>query len=466
MFDVTLRELCRLTNTTSAPFARHSAAVSGTAIDSRRVRPGDLFFALPGNSCHGSVYAGKALQGGAVAVVSDLPIPANISESQWVHHPSPISLLQQIGGWNRRQSDALVIGVTGSVGKTTTRQMISCVLRGSCHGIQSESNFNNELGVPLTLSRLQQQHAFAVVELGASSAGEIARLAALARPEFGVVTCVSAAHVSGFGSVEAIRRAKMELVEALEPGSTVFLNADDPAVRSMMANTQENTVLFGEAEDATVRATCVTCNNNQLSFRSGGTTFSMSVPGQRFLTSALAAIAVGRETGLRDAVIAEQLRRFRPGAGRGRVRKIGNITVIDDSYNASPASVAAAIETVSTWHGSRRRILVLGDMRELAELERPSHLDVGRQLANGQIDHTLVFGRCADIVASAAVEAGLPASQISVFSDFSTLQSILDCVVGDGDVVAIKGSRAMRLERLISYFVNRDQASLELAKAA
>jgi UDP-N-acetylmuramoyl-tripeptide--D-alanyl-D-alanine ligase len=464
MFHATLRDICKATNASACSPESLDTRTRGAVIDSRQVQPDDLFFAMPGSSGHGSHYAAAALQAGAAAVVSDRPPEHDADTSRWLMHEQPLAALQALGRWNRDQSDALVVGITGSVGKTTTRQMISCVLEACGQGIQSQANYNNHLGVPLTLARLHEEHDWAVVEIGASAVGEIAQLAALARPEFAVVTRVAPAHVEGFGSMQDIRRAKQELAEAVPRGGTVFLNADDPAVAGMCHATCANVVFFGETQAADVVATEVSWCANRLTFRSAGQRFEVAAPGRQFLTCAVAAVAIGREVGLRNSEIADQLAQFQIPRGRGSVSRIGGITVVDDSYNASPLSVAAAIKTASQTWPQGRRILVLGDMLELGEMEDAAHRVVGRQLAAEQIDHALLIGRCAQLVAAEALSSGASPGAISVFRDLSVLQAMLDCILCAGDLLVIKGSRGIGLERLIPFL--RERSSAEIAGKA
>lgn len=449
MFDLRLGDLRRLLHVPPSGTPSDDCPVRGVSIDSRQVTAGDLFVALPGDRTHGALFAADALRSGAAAVLTDGVAGPELPADRRIVVPDAVHALQAIGRDNRARSDALVIGVTGSVGKTTTRQMICHLLDGIGRGLQSHANHNNHLGVPLTLSRLTADDEFAVVELGASAAGEIAHLAELARPEFAVVTAVAEAHLSGFGSLEGVRRGKQELVEAMRAEHTVFLNADDPRVAGMAAATAARVVTFGRTAGSQVRAEAVHSVNDRLRFRSAGRWFELPVTGERFLPAALATVAIGREIGLPDGDLAARLRSFCPGSGRGRVIRGSRLTVIDDTYNACPASVMGAVSVLESWRPAGRRILVLGDMLELGDRSDAAHAELGQRLAAASVDHCLLFGRYASRVADAALRAGRPQNGISVFSDITTLQTVLDCVTGPGDAVLIKGSRAMRLERLL-----------------
>lgn len=439
-----------------------ASIVSGASIDSRAITgtssSGPAFFAVAGEKTHGINFATNALRNGAACVVTDQAVPRqNLADGlrpgnpRLLHVSSATHALQTLGHWNRRQYEGLMIGVTGSVGKTTTRQMIHAVLSQQFSGLQSPRNFNNELGVPLTLCELTADHDFCVLEMGAGRCGDIAALATLAEPEFGVVTRVAPAHLASMGSIEGVQQTKRELIESLPTHGHAFLNADDPLVRSMAKVSRANVTLFGLAADADVRA-------DQVAYRSGVTQFRIeNVPfrlsgGIHLLTSALAAAAIGRVTGVSLTQIADAIDAYRPDAGRGRIVATFPSTIIDDSYNASPASVSACVQSLSSW-SSARRILVLGDMLELGDESDSLHAEIGRMIAQSSITHTLLFGTHADIVANAAREYGLNQNRISVFRDMETLKLVLDCLLCEGDVVWIKGSRSVAMERVVQHLL-------------
>jgi UDP-N-acetylmuramoyl-tripeptide--D-alanyl-D-alanine ligase len=465
MFPCNVTQLIRIVaGQATAPSA--DEPVTGVSIDSRTVKPGDAFFALPGSKSHGVLYADEAIARGAVCVIAESTTGEQNSsrspmvrfhstdsveiDSRIIRVPSALTALQQLACWNRKESSALVIGVTGSVGKTTTRQMIASVLNREFHGVQSPRNFNNELGVPLSLLQLKADHDFAAVEMGAGRIGDIRKLAEIAQPEFGVITRVAPAHVETFGSLDLIRQTKQELAEAIGPEGTVFLNADDTAVRRMAEVVQGNVVLYGFSADAHVRATNIVTDNNRSVLTVDGREYQFQGP-RHLATSALAAIAVGRTAGMSDSRIVDGLAGFQLDAGRGRIVNRSPWTVIDDSYNASPASVVGAIQGLADWPNSRHRILVLGDMLELGQDSAASHFEIGRQLAASRVDHTLVYGQFAERVVEGARSTGVTLNHISVFHDLATLQVMLDCIMTPGDVVLVKGSRGMQMENVVQW---------------
>ena len=444
--------------------------VTGGGIDSRVISNGECFFALGGKTTHGVLFADQAIARGAVCVVTDFKtsrarqshstslmpslsaIDTAETEGRLIRVPDSIAALQTFGRWNRQQSSALVVGVTGSVGKTTTRQMISQVLSSSSCGIQSPRNYNNELGVPLSLLQLAPEHDFAVLEMAAGQLGDIAMLADIAQPEFAVVTRVAETHLQSFGSLEAIRRTKMELPAAVRAGGIVFLNADDPFVRSMQNSTSADVVLFGVSSDATFQATSIVSRDGICQFAADGQTYQIQ-GGPHLVTCAMAAIAVARVVGIRSSEVSASLSRYQPDAGRGRILQRQPWTVIDETYNASPASVVAAMQTLSDFASARRRILVLGDMLELGEGTATFHREIGRALATSHIDHAIIHGSFADEVASGAMSAGVSSNRLSVFREMTTLITMLDCLLTAGDAVLVKGSRSMHMERVIDSLI-------------
>jgi len=466
-FPLTVIQLAGITHGVLADSRYAQQRVAGGCIDSRTITTDDCFFALSGNRTHGVLFADQAIARGAVCVVTDSAAsPSNTThiapampslaaldsaetDGRIIRVADSVVALQLLARWNRQQSGALIVGVTGSVGKTTTRQMITQVLASCFSGVQSQHNYNNELGVPLSLLQLKPEHDFAVLELAAGKIGDIAFLAEMVRPEFAVVTRVAATHLESFGDLDTVRLAKMELPAAVTAGGTVFLNADDAAVLSMSQSTSASIVLFGTIAAADFRATSIHSRDGICQFKVDGQSFQVQ-GGAHLVTGAVAAIAVGRVAGLGTSEIAEGLANYQPDAGRGRIVQRQPWLVIDETYNASPASVLAAIQTLSDCVTARRRILVLGDMLELGSQAIHFHRAVGRALENSQIDHTLIFGEFADAVAAGAIAAGVSTNRLSVFRDIATLSVMLDCVLTHGDAVLVKGSRSMRMERVIT----------------
>ncbi len=444
----TLQDLIVATGGRPSGEVRAGDAVGTVRTDSRQVAPGDCFWALPGSSLNGHDFCGEAIRRGAACCVVEEDRPALAGHPLITVASSPAALAS-FARWHRQSCDAMVIGVTGSVGKTTTRSMLHAVLSGRFAGTQSPANFNNHVGVPLSLLEIKPHDEFAVIELGASGVGEIAALAGIARPEAGIITAVGPAHLERFGSLAAIEQAKGELAEAIPEDGFVVLNGDDPRVRAMAGRARCRTILVGEGPHNDLRPDLVQVATNLLTLTLGDTAFRLAVTGRQHVAAALASIAVAREIGLSDAEIASGLERFQPVGGRCRPMKVGPWTVIDDTYNASPTSMAAACDLLKDWQGPGRRWLVVGDMLELGPDSPEFHRQLGRRAARSNIDGLIAVGPQAGDTIAAAREAGMSAGQLAVCKDFATVFLHLDCWLTPGDVVLIKGSRGMRMEQVI-----------------
>lgn len=430
-----------------------SRSITGGSIDSRTVQPGELFFALPGRRQHGLAFADVAMSHGALAVVVDAQHAAATDAPQIVVDDAEYALAQ-LASCYRHQLDTLVIGITGSVGKTTTRRLIHSVLSASSQGTQSPANYNNALGVPLSLLAINQADEFAAIEVATSQPGEIGYLASIARPEMAVLTRIAPAHLEGLGSLEAIRAEKAELLQAVPRDGVAFLNMDDPLLRPLATALSCRVVTFGEHPDSDLRATDVTADGERLSLTVNGVRFQVKLFGAHHVTNVMAAIAVATEVGLGGEDIQRGLEQFHPEPGRSAVQSVGPWTIIDDTYNASPTSVTALAGSLSSLHGGQR-LLVLGDMLDLGDQAADLHYAVGATLAQTAIDHILTTGVFCESVVEGFLASGGHISRISQFTDLNTLQSMLDIILRDADVVAVKGSRATRMERVVEFLQQR-----------
>ncbi len=422
--------------------------VERIVIDSRDVRPGDLFWALKGHRHDGHEYIEQAARNGAVACVVELS-RVHSHTVPLIAVENSLTALQNVAQWYREQQEALVIGVTGSVGKSTTRHMIHSVLGQEYRGIESPHNFNNHIGVPLTLLSIESDHEFAVVELGASHLGEIRDLCDIAQPEVGVVTRIAPAHLKQFGDLQRICQAKGELLEALPRSGFAVINGDDPLVRELAQRATCRTIFVGERPGNDVVATNVRGENGLLRFRVDGTEFTVTAVGRHHLIAALTAIAIAREVEVEDVEIADALSRFEPLNGRCTSRPVGDWTVIDDSYNASPESMRAACEVLRDWQQCHQRVLIAGDMLELGKESHAFHSEFGRQIAQAGIQRVLCIGEHAAVVAAAARQAGMDPGRIGLPGDAATEQLLLDLWLEPRDVILIKGSRALGMERFV-----------------
>jgi UDP-N-acetylmuramoyl-tripeptide--D-alanyl-D-alanine ligase len=436
--------------------------VRGAAVDSRIVRPGQLFVALPGERTDGHLFLGDAVVAGAAALlVSRAPSPAQLDgfgDVSVVLVPDALVGLGAIAAGWRTRFDPLVVGVTGSIAKTSTKEAIAAVLASTWRTLRSEGNQNNEIGLPLTLLRLGPEHGAAVLEMGMYAGGEIADLARMARPKMGVVTAVQGVHLSRMGSLAAIERAKGELVEALPSDGVAVLNADDRRVRRMADRTGARLLTYGFNPDADVTAEEIA------SAGFGGMRFALRLPagpgggrpvrtaaaipglGKLSVHNALAGAAVGHAAGLAPATIVHALAAGWSAARRAQVIKLGGVTLIDDSYNASPPSMTAALDLLAGLPG--RRVAVLGEMLELGDASASGHHDVGVAAA-ATVDLLVTVGGGAKGIAAGAREAGLVPSRILETRDRDAALDVLTRHLRDGDVVLVKASRGIELDRIV-----------------
>lgn len=417
--------------------------------DSRLCRPGALFVALPGPRQDGHDFVVDAARRGAVAALVSRPVRAPLA---LVHvEDTRRALLPLAAAWRARFS-ATVVGVTGSVGKSTTVQMVAAVLRTGFSTWASRPEWNAELGVPLAVFGLRPEHRYAVVELAMRGLGQIGQLCHVVRPTVGVVTRVGAVHTEQLGSVDQVAWAKAELVQALPVEGVAVLNGDDPRVRAMAAHTRARVVLYGLGHDCTVRAEEVEVTPTGVRFRvrteQGVARGELAIPAPALVSNALAALAVGIHAGvpLRDAV--EALREFRPPPMRLEIHRTSqDVLVVNDTYNASPLSVEAALEAVRALRAGRRVVAVLGEMRELGPLHEAAHREVARRCVEEGVGFLLAVGEGARELAEAARELGLP--QVQWVADARAAAEVVAVQVAPGDLVLVKGSRAVGLEHVV-----------------
>jgi UDP-N-acetylmuramoyl-tripeptide--D-alanyl-D-alanine ligase len=438
--------------------ARSERPILGGAVDSRVVEPGNLFVALPGEHADGHAFVGAALAAGAAGVLISQPLDDRVlagHDATVIRVADPLRALQAVATAWRSRFDPLVVGITGSIAKTSTKEAVATVLAGALPTLRNEGNLNNEIGLALTVLRLRSSHRAAVLEMGMYVGGEIADLARIGRPEIGVVTAVQAVHLSRIGSLEAIADAKAELVEALPADGVAVLNADDDRVRAMAARTAARTSTYGFAADADVRGEDVRARGaDGMAFTlvAGGERVPVTIPGLGRLTvhNALAGAAVGLAAGLRPAAIAESLAAGWSAPHRGQLVRAGGVTIVDDSYNASPGSVTAALELLSGIPG--RRIAVLGEMLELGDGHVAGHRRVG-EMAAAIVDRLVVVGDGAADIAIGAAAAGLQPDAILRVADRAAARDRLIAELRDGDVVLVKASRGVALDVLVEELV-------------
>jgi UDP-N-acetylmuramoyl-tripeptide--D-alanyl-D-alanine ligase len=444
--------------------------ISTTVVDSRRVEPDALFVALKGEHSDGHDFVAQALSQGALAAIveRDLEIeatkldltgatptlPADLSPPLLLRTSNSLEALQRLATFWRSRHDVRVIGITGSVGKTTTKEVTAAVLAVRYSTLKSEASYNNEIGLPLTLVHLTDEHERAVLEMGMYDVGEIADLARIAKPHVGVVTIIGPVHLERAKTLARIVQAKTELLQALPPApeGVAILNYDDEHVRGMAKATKARIFYYGLAPEADLWADEIEglgLEGIRFQLHYNGETMHVRLPllGRHSVHTALRAAAVGLVEGLNWQEIVEGLRG--PGQQLRLVAVPGpeGATILDDTYNASPASTIAALNLLSELDG--RKIAVLGDMLELGDYEQEGHEKVGLR-ALEVADVLITVGKLGRIIGQAALRWGMDAEQVHIVEGCAEAIALLEKVVAAGDVILVKGSRAVKMEEIVS----------------
>ncbi len=462
-----LREVISVKVLAGDPSPSTKRRIRQISTDSRSIRKGDLFVALQGERFDGHEFVPAALaQGAAGAIVHDqyrLPqskgkkgASTGRGEPFLFGVRDPLFAYQQLATHHRSRFDIPVVAITGSNGKTTTKEMVASVLAQRWRTLKTEGNFNNRIGVPHTLFRLSARHQAAVIEMGVDQQGQTTRLCEIARPTIGVITNIGPDHLEFFGSMEGSAQAKAELLDLLPPHGTAILNADDPYFDYLASRAQCRVVSFGIADRADVRAADVSSAASKgTSFRlflpgkSRYTVVSIKVHGLHNVTNALAAAAVGFALNFSGDAIAQGLLRFRPAAMRSQIVAHHGVHIINDCYNANPASMKAAVQVLAQWSPARERVAVLGDMLELGRETQRLHRQVGQFLAPLNLSRLVACGSLGQEIAEGARQAGMPDSSIVEVPDASAAAEVLRKMVRQGDVVLVKASRGMKMEQIV-----------------
>jgi UDP-N-acetylmuramoyl-tripeptide--D-alanyl-D-alanine ligase len=460
-----LREVISVKVLAGDPSPSANRRIRGVSTDSRSIRRGDLFVALQGDRFDGHQFVPAVLaKGAAGAIVHD--------GYQWEGKRTksigsrqqpflfgvrdPLFAYQQLATHHRSRFTIPVVAVTGSNGKTTTKDMVGSVLVQRWRTLKTEGNYNNRIGVPHTLFRLTARHQAAVIEMGVDHQGQTTRLCEIVRPTIGLITNIGPDHLEFFGGMEGSAQAKAELLDMLPADGTAVLNADDPYFDYLAARARCRVVSFGRLERAHVRAI------NVVSDARKGTTFGLLLPGKsrptavvikvhgmHNVTNALAAAAVGFSLNLTGVMIAQGLAKFRPAAMRSQVITHHGVQIINDCYNANPASMQAALQLLGEWNPARERIAVLGDMLELGRDAEHMHRDVGRFAAGLGLSRLVVCGQLGKEIAAGARQEGMSQTAIVEVADAASAADLLKKFVRRGDVVLVKASRGMRMEQIV-----------------
>ncbi len=428
---------------------RAGVQVLGVSTDTRTLASGELFVALRGANFDGHAFLGEAERKGAAACLCEEPVAG--SGIPVVTVSDTLKALGDLAAQRRRQFDGPVVAITGTSGKTTTKEMVAAILEATGPGLKTAGNFNNLIGLPLTLFGLADKHRWAVLEMGMNRRGEIARLSEIAAPTIGLVTNVGAGHLEGLGGIEGVARAKGELFAAIQPGGVAVVNCDDARVMQLPVANGVRRLTFGmELESLDVSATILEQDGlgSRFALRSdeGTVEVRLQAPGNHQVANALAAAAVAVALEVPLATIAAALEGFRPTSGRMMpVTLKDEMLLFDDTYNANPLSMRSALETLRDLETDGGRFAVLGDMLELGEQAAELHREIGG-VAAGCVDGLVALGQFAGDLTGGAVAAGLSSERARVVTDHAEAVETLVPWLKRGARILVKGSRGMRME--------------------
>ena len=425
----------------------------GASNDSRKIQPGELFVVLKGER-DGHDYIPAAMERGAAAVLGS----RQVGDYPMILVEDTRKALGDIARQERLRLNMKVVAVTGSVGKSTTKEMIACVLDGTYRVGKTPANHNNDIGMPMALLAMPEDTEVAVLEMGMNHFREIAYLASIGRPDVAVITNIGTMHIEHLGSMQGILQAKLEILEGMQENGRIILNGDDQLLWNRHKLYPVHTRYFGiQNPECDVLGSDISQQEGILSFQvhSGSLTFpaELALEGEHYVPDALAAISVGLEMGVDAAKIQERLSRFRNMAGRQEILEIRGCTVIKDCYNAGPESMAAALNVLG--HKPGRHIAVLGDMLELGVCTQAEHYRIGR-IAAEKADVLMAYGPNAPRVIGGAITGGMNDRCAKAYDDQKKLAEALGRIARPGDVILVKGSRGMHMERVLDLFGKED----------
>ena len=421
----------------------------GACNDTRELQPGQLFVALQGIR-DGNDFVPSAMAAGAAAALCT----RRMGDYPAIYVSDTRTALGDIARGERQRLGMKVVGITGSVGKSTTKEMVAQVLGGTYRTEKTPVNHNNDIGMPMAILGMPEDTQVAVLEMGMNHFREMAYLSSIARPDVALILNIGTMHIENLGTMEGIRQAKFEIVEGMGPAGELVLNGDDTMLRNLPDMLRQKITYFGKDSGCAVRWLDARQEEEALCFRveTRDTSFPVEIhlEGLHFIPDAMAAVSVGLLLGVPPQTISDQLKKFRNLSGRQEILQVGGYTIIKDCYNAGPESMAAALQVLGTKHG--RRIAVLGDMLELGTSAQAEHYRIGR-LAVESTDMVLAYGPNAPRVRSGCITGGMPDSRCRAFQDKDELLSVLRRFARPGDVILFKGSHGMHMETVLEAFL-------------
>ena len=449
-----------------APLAENAPPILSVSTDSRMLQPSSVFVAIKGERYDGHQYLRDVAAAGAVAAIIQTPPTVSMPNLSLIQVPDTRMALGKLASFVRTSIRATVVGVAGSNGKTGTKHLIDAALNVKLRGTYSPKSFNNDIGVPLAIFPADPQQDYLILEMGTNNPGEIRTLTTMATPDIAVITNCSAEHLMGLGDLIGVRQENASMIEGLDPErGLLVVNGDDPELLSAVSHWKGRRITFGFKPSNDLFAAEVEADGRGVRFcLNGNDKFRFDIPllGRHTACNALAAIAVARRLGLTEAEVAQGLSRARGPDMRLQLQTIGGVTLLNDAYNANPASMRAALETIAHIPTRGRRFAVLADMLELGRSSERFHREAGPQAAQAQLDGLICVGPQSRLIAESAIASGMDAQRVSHFADAAQAAREIVRWFAEGDLVLLKGSRGMKLETLAAA-LGQERQPLKLA---
>ncbi len=436
-----------------------SAEFKGISINSRSVMRGELFFCIKGETFDGHDFLHDAISRNISGIVfSDRE---KLSTAQLkpggpfaIQVEDTLRALQDLAAFNRKQFPVRVVGITGSNGKSTTKEMIAAIAETTCKTLKNKGNLNNHIGLPLSLFELNKEHELAVLEMGMSAAGEIRRLAEIAQPEIGVITNIFPAHLVELKNIKSVQAAKGELFDALGREGTAIVNADDPLVLELARKLRSRVVTFGIDKPADVTAADIRFRKNagfDFTVRLFDDKFPLFLPLLSYggIYNALAAVAASHSLGITTVNMIAGVGRSIQLSQRGEILTHDSMTILDDSYNANPGSMKDTLNTLARFQTDGRKFFIIGDMLELGEFAERAHVELGNEIVKRPVDYLVTVGKLAGLAGQSARKAGMAKDRVISFENHQQAANYLSGQAAPGDFLVFKGSRTTRMEKII-----------------
>jgi UDP-N-acetylmuramoyl-tripeptide--D-alanyl-D-alanine ligase len=433
-----------------APIPTNLPEIRAVCTDGRRMEPGSLFIGLRGAKYDGHDFLPQAAAGGAIAALVERPVEVELPNLHLLQVGDTRKAMGQLARYVRQQYRCKVIAVAGSNGKTSTKHLIHAALGGKLRGSMSPRSFNNDIGVPLTIFPADPMQDYLVLEMGTNHPGEILALTTMAEPDIAVITNASAEHLEGLEDLPGVRRENASVIEGLRPNGLLVVNGDDPDLVESVSHYSGQILTFGLGDHNDLFAAHIECDDSGVRFRLNNRPRKIFIPllGKHTAVNALAAIAVGRRLRLDEQSIIDSLQLARGPDMRLQLQEMHGVRVLNDAYNANPASMRAALETVSELRTDGRRLAVVGDMRELGRWAERYHREIGQFAATKPLDALLCVGPAAKLIAEEARSAGMKAERVMHFADSSRAAYFVPPYLKSGDLILLKASRGVHLEEV------------------